>query len=120
MHLDQLMGLIMRERKMLVTLCYTMFLVMAYYGPNAELLGDVKLVIWQYQNPINDIQKVVLKVLQLLVVDSLTFITNGALLWKFCGINLIPYLKKLQGKYWRYFAVAEAFLLMEVCARLMY
>ena len=90
---------------------------MAYYGPNAKLLGNIRLAIWQFQQPIEDIVQYVMNVSLLLVVDFLSFFINGVLLWYFANINLLMVLKQLQKDFWIVFTIAEAFLLMQVLWR---
>ena len=108
------MNLVLLERKSINTFTYVMLIIMAYFGPNAEILGNVKLKIWQFQRPIPDISACILKVSLLMAVDLLTLVINGILIWKICDINILQILKKLQKEYWMYFAVAEAYVLMEV------
>ena len=108
------MNLVLLERKSINTFTYVMLIIMAYFGPNAEVLGNVKLKIWQFQRPISDIYSCILKVSLLMAVDLLTLVINGILIWKICDINILQILKKLQKEYWMYFAVAEAYVLMEV------
>ena len=114
------MNLVLLERKSINTFTYVMLIVMAYFGPNAEILGNVKLKIWQFQRPILDISACVQKVSLLMAVDLLTLVINGILIWKICCINIFQTLKRLQKEYWIYFAVAEAYVLMEVKSRFRY
>ena len=88
--------------------------LMAYHGPNAELLGNIKGVFWQFQSPIEDIDAFTIKVSILFVVDVFSLVFCGALIWYYCKINIMKALKKLQYEYWHLFAVAEAFLLLQV------
>ena len=108
------MNLVLMERKSINTFTYVMLIVMAYFGPNAEILGNVKLKIWQFQRPIPDIYACIQKVSLLMAVDLLTLVINGIFIWKICSINILQIFKKLQKEYWIYFAVAEAYILMEV------
>ena len=108
------MKLVITERKSLLVLTYIILTIMAYYGPNAELLGNIKLTIWQYERPILDIQHYILNVSLLMAVDLLSFVVNGIALWKFCNINVFEFTKKLQKDFWMIFAVGESVLLMEV------
>ena len=87
---------------------------MAFYGPNAEILGNIKLSIWQFQNPITDINAYLFNIGLWLFVDFFSVIMNGVLLWHFCKINIMWILNKLQHNYWLLFAIAEAYSLMEV------
>ena len=95
-------------------LTYMALILMAYFGPNAGLLGNIKLRLWHYQKPIPDINAFVMNVSLFLVVDILSFVINGCLLWHFCKVNAIKQLQKVQKDFWIVFGIAEAFLLMEV------
>ena len=87
---------------------------MAYFGPNAEIIGNISLAVWQYQRPIQDIKLFVWNVSLFLLVDICSFIMNSILLWWFCQVNLLEVLKKLQDTFWPAFTITEAFILMEV------
>ena len=108
------MKLVLSERKSINTLTYLLLVIMAYFGPNAEILGNIKAKIWQFERPISDIEAYITKVCILLAVDLSSLLVNGLLLWHFCKINVLMLLKKLQQEMWVLFAVAEGFLLMEV------
>ena len=87
---------------------------MTYYGPNAELFGNIKLAIWHYQNPITDIEAFVSNVSLLFIVDIISLIINGILLRYFCQINAFKVLKQIQQEFWPAFAITECFVLVEV------
>ena len=108
-------GLLLAERKSINTLTYLLLILMAYFGPNAEIMGNIKLSIWQFQRPILDINAYVFKVSLLMLVDLFSLVINGILLWTKCGVNVFKKYKILQKDYWLLFAVAEAYILMEVC-----
>ena len=59
------MKLVISERQSLHALTYMSLIIMAYFGPNAEFLGNIKLKIWQYQNPIADIEAYIYRVFHL-------------------------------------------------------
>ena len=93
---------------------YIFIILMSYFGPNSELLGNIKMEIWQFQKPITDIDAYVQNVSLLLAVDVLSFVINGILLRVFCKVNLVKVLKELQQEFWLAFMLAEAYILMEV------
>ena len=93
---------------------YIFIILMSYFGPNSELLGNIKMEIWQFQKPITDIDAYVQNVSLLLTVDVLSFVINGILLRVFCKVNLVKVLKELQQEFWLAFMLAEAYILMEV------
>ena len=105
----------MTERiEFIVPLTYITMMLMAYYGPNADILGNVKLNIWHFQAPINDINTFVMTLSLLFAIDFLSFIINAIILWKICKINALAVLKSLQKKYGYLMFVSETYLLFEV------
>ena len=111
---DDVMKLILSERKSIDTLTYLILVIMAFYGPNAEIIGNIKAQIWQFQRPIADIEAYATNVIILLAVDLSSLLINGILLWHFCKINVLKSLVKLQKQLWVLFAFAEAFIQIEV------
>ena len=111
---ENLEELIMTERiESVIPFTYLLTFLMAYYGPNAEILGNIKLTIWQYQS-VADIEDYIKNLLKLLVIDFLSFATNGILLWITCKINVFKVLKKVQAQFWLIMTIQEAFLFFEV------
>ena len=105
----------MTERiEFIVPLTYMAMLLMAYYGPNADILGNVKLKMWHFQTPITDINDFVITLGFMLAIDFFSFIINATLLWKVCNVNAFAVLKTLQQNYWYLMFVAETYLLFEV------
>ena len=87
---------------------------MAYYGPNAEILGNINLSIWQFQNPIKDINSYLFNVALWVSADVSSVVINGILLWKFCNTNVLKVLKNQQKKFGYIVFVMESYLLTEV------
>ena len=108
------MKLVLSERKSVNTLTYIALVAMAYFGPNAQLMGNIQLSIWQFQRPITDIEAYLFKVSLLMVVDIFSLLLNGVLLWHFCKINVMKVMKKLQGDFWFPFGITEAFIVLAV------
>ena len=69
---------------------------MAYYGPNADILGSIKLKIWHYETVIENIEKFVLNLLSLFFIDVISFAVNGILFWHFCKLNVLEVINNLQ------------------------
>ena len=111
---DDVMGLVLGERKSINTLSYLLLIIMAFFGPNAELLGNIKLQIWQFQRPILDIDAYILRVSLLMLADLLSLAINGILIWKICQVSIFKVFKKLQKSFWYLFAIAEAYVILEV------
>ena len=114
------MGLVLGERKSINTLSYLLLIIMAFFGPNAELLGNIKLQIWQFQRPILDIDAYILRVSLLMIVDLLSLAINGILIWKICQVSIFKVFKKLQKSFWYLFAIAEAYVIIEVRKDILY
>ena len=87
---------------------------MAYYGPNADILGSIKLKIWHYETVIENIEKFVLNLLSLFFIDVISFAVNGILIWHFCKLNVLEVINDLQKSFWLVFTFSEALLLLEV------
>ena len=92
--------LVLTERQSVHAFTYLILIIMAYFGPNAEVLGNIKLRIWQFQNPITDIKDYVFNVSLWLLVDLFSAVITGILLWYFCKINIMKVVNQLQRNYW--------------------
>ena len=71
---------------------------MAYNGPNGELIGNVKLTIWQYQ-AVADINKFLENIFLLFAIDFTGGVVNGLLLWTICKLNFLKTLKDIQKEF---------------------
>ena len=107
--------IVLTERtETMIPLLYLTLTLMAFYGPNAEILGNIKLNIWHHQSQIFDIETFVWNLLILFFVDILSFVANGLLVWKYCNVNVLAVLLKIQKSFWFFMANCEALLLMLV------
>ena len=97
----------------LVPLTYMICYAIAYYGPNAEILGSVKLDIWHFKSVL-DIGNYMKNLFVLFGVDFMSLIINGIILQTTCNINIIKMLKKIQSEFWLIMAVQQAYSLTEV------
>ena len=48
-YVEDVQTLVLKERKSINTLTYIIVILMAYFGPNANILGNIQLAIWQFQ-----------------------------------------------------------------------
>ena len=111
---DSIKELVLTERiETIIPMTYILLNIMAYFGPNGEILGNIRLTIWHYQ-AITDIGAFTETIGTLLCVDFLSFLINGILLWTFCKINIVTELKNLQKQFWFYMACMEAVVFLEV------
>ena len=94
-------------------LTYIFCFLSAFYGPNAEILGNVKATVWHYIG-VQDVGAYLKNVMIFFVVDAMSFVVNGILLWTTCKINVLEVLKNMQKTFWLIWACQEGALLMEV------
>ena len=95
-----LVGLILIENlEVLVPLAYILTVIIAYYGPNGEILGNIRNNLWQYQS-IDRIERLVLAVLWMCIIDLFSAIIVGCSLWKMCSVNLLHEACKVLDNYW--------------------
>ena len=95
-------------------LAYIALVALAYFGPNAEILASIKLRIWHNQTIIDDFVAYASTVGMLFVVDFLSFVINGMVIWNLCNVNLLKVMQKIQERYWSVMIFVEAVLLLEV------
>ena len=86
---------------------------MAYYGPNAELIGNVKLTLWQYV-AVTDINEFLKNIFLLFAIDITSGVVTGLLLWTTCQINCLKTLKNMQKEFWHILGFQEALLFLSV------
>ena len=105
---EYLEDLVLSERVEIVTpLNYILIFLMAYYGPNAEILGNVKLTLWHY-HAVTDLEQYLGNIILLFVVDFSSAIICGIILWTMCKINMFKTLQSIQKDLWHYMAISDA------------
>ena len=72
----------------LVPIIYAITFLVAYYGPNASILGDIQNSYWQFE-AVENITPVLESVSRMILIDLSGSILIGALLWKYSAINLL-------------------------------
>lgn len=73
--------------ELLVPLCYLLCLLMAYYGPNSDIIGNIKNSYWQY-NAIEEINHSIQYLSTFFFVDFFGLLICFYLLRRTSGINL--------------------------------
>ena len=94
----------------LVPLAYVITILIAYYGPNANILGNIGNSQWQYE-AIPDIRRLIENLTLMFVIDICGAIIVGLLLWKMCSINVMRKAIEVIQDYWAIIAVIVANLL---------
>ena len=85
--------------EILVPLAYAITFVLAYYGPNSKILGNVQNDYWQFQE-IRDVEQFLGSLSQMFVIDLMSAVLGGILLKKFCSINVLQEGCKIISVYW--------------------
>ena len=102
---DKLTTVILVETlEILVPLVYVTTVLIAYYGPNAQILGNIGNSYWQYE-AIDDIGTLVIALSLMFVVDTCSAIISGVILWKLCDINFVRKSCKILKDNWTIIAV---------------
>ena len=111
---ETLNELALNERiEFVVPLLYFISFFIAYYGPNAELIGSIKNTLWHFQI-VADVKKAASNMAILFGIDICSAIVCSLLLWGCCGISLFRAYTNIQRNFWLIMAVQEAYLLVEV------
>ena len=74
--------------EVLVPIAFMLTFLIAYYGPNATLIGNVRSNYFQYKE-IKDVPNFLEEPIIMLVLDLGNAITGGILLWMFCSIDFM-------------------------------
>ena len=93
--------------EILVPLVYTITFLFAYYGPNAEILGNVRNNYWQYDE-VHDVNKLLLSVFEMFIIDAGSIVIGGLLLWKSCSINVVKEYCSTMKRYWKVISIRLA------------
>ena len=85
--------------EIMVPVTYICTFTIAYYGPNSEILGNVRNDYWAYQK-VESITTLFTFALQMALIDLLSAVFSGVLLWKYCRLNFLQEYCKVMKKYW--------------------
>jgi hypothetical protein len=100
--------------EMIVPLAYLFTLLFAYYGPNANIIGNIKGGYWT-NTKIDDIEHLVVSALEIFSIDLSSAIIGGILLWKICSIDLALEIYTTMKCYWHLIALKLATDITAVC-----
>ena len=73
--------------KLLVPAVYSFSFVIAYYGPNADIIGNVKNEYWQFEKVTSLVTKFQ-NIVIVFLIDAVRGSTFGLILWYFCNLNM--------------------------------
>ena len=91
-------------------LAYATAIAMAYYGPNAHILGNIKNNYWGYEK-VENIQRVFQMLFLLFAVDTVSVLFNAFWLWTRVNVNLFREFCSVLGNYWYLIATKLAMII---------
>ena len=83
----------------LIPLAYAICFAMAYYGPNANLIGNVRNDYWQYK-AVDDPGWTFVLMFGMFSVDLVSLFLNASIIWITCNVNLFKEICIVLQKYW--------------------
>ena len=83
----------------LVPLAYAIGFVMAYFGPNAKLIGNVRCDLWHYREVV-DVSWNLSVLFGLFAIDLVCLSLNSIIIWIFSNVNIFQELCSALQKYW--------------------
>ena len=109
-----MLALIINESvEIFMPVAYVITLLMAYYGPNAKILGNIKNSAWQY-SAIENIGSTTKWMALLFSADIVSAVICGILIYGFCKINILRIYLQIQNQLWYILAIEEGYILTEV------
>ena len=94
--------------ELMVTIAFFISFLMCYYGPNAELMGNIKSDYFQ-NIPVTDMDLFIENVALFLGVELVTIFVSVTLLWMSCGINMFRAYILLMNEFWMMMTVFLAY-----------
>ena len=88
----------------MVPLGYAIGFAMAFYGPNGNLIGNVRNEYWQY-TAVDDASWTFLVMAGLFALDLICLLLNSTIVWIFSQVNLFEEFCNAMKKYWHIMAL---------------
>ena len=98
-------------------LTFVLVIIVAYFGPNAELFGNVSNSYWSYKR-IDDLQETLENMMLLFLIDFSSTILSSIILWLSCNINLWKVFIVLQKEFRNAFCVSLGYIALVVSINL--
>ena len=111
---NAVMNLVINESvEFIMPIAYILCFLMAYYGPNASILGNVKNDYWQY-SAVSNIDDTMKWISIMFAIDFISTIISALLLRIFCKLNILKVYILLQKEMWNVLSVHQCYLVEEV------
>ena len=91
----------------IVPIVYCITFVLAYYGPNATIIGNVRNNEWQY-TAVEDLRFFVTELILMFFIEFASCIVSWIILWKFTSISFLQEGYKVLKVYWPYISICVA------------
>ena len=112
--IEMLIGLVINESvELIVPLAFIICFIIAYFGPNAYILGTVKSEYWHHI-PVKDIYLFAGSLGIFFLAEAGTFLFSFLLLKLTCGINIMKAIALAQKEYWLLMAVNTGYTIQMV------
>ena len=98
-------------------LTFVLVIIVAYFGPNAELFGNISNSYWSYKS-IEDLQETLENMMLLFLIDFSSTILSSIILWFSCSINLWKVFVVLQKEFKNAFCVSLGYIALIVSINL--
>ena len=97
----------------IMPIAYSIVTLTAYYGPNAELIGNIKSSKWQY-TAIENIESTIFWIAMMIFIDFGSILICFILLRFFCRINILRIFLQIIKKVGFLMAIQQVYMLSEV------
>ena len=104
--------------EILMPIVYFGLVLMGYYGPNSEILGNIGAERWTWKK-IGNMKTFASALFRMFFIDLIALALNTVLLWKYCSVNAIKVLCHLIRKYWPLITVTLGGGIVKVCSDFM-
>ena len=109
-----MLNLIINESvEILLPIAYVICFLMAYLGPNAEIMGNIKNDYWQFI-AIDDLGHNLMWLGIMFVVDLGSSVISVFVLWRYCKTNVFKIYLQMQNQIWAILAIEQGYIISEV------
>ena len=102
--------------EIIVPFTYLVCFLIAYYGPNAELIGTVRSEYWHHV-PVKEIGLFMENLGLFLLADCISLGTTYVVFLVICKVNVLRAFANMQKEYWLLFAVNTAYTINMVSSQ---
>ena len=100
--------------EIIMPIAYAISILMAYYGPNSEIMGNIGNDYWSYIK-IKNLGSLLAGIFKMFSIDVFSFLLGSCLIWKFSSFNCIIEGCKTMKRYWHFITVTLTGAVVRVC-----